>query len=342
MQTKVTRFLVTKARLLLGLGVFFLVIFFFTKIVLWGNTFMKSTGLTPITVFRLVFDNGTTLKETNGRTNVLILGISGGSHAGADLTDTMLVASIDAKRNRLALISIPRDLWSDTLKDKINSAYHYGEEKKSGGGMVLAKAITEDVVGLPVHYGFLVDFSGFTTIIDQIGGIEVTVPNSFTDLEFPIVGKEDDACDGDPLFLCRYQPLTFEVGKQHMDGQRALQYVRSRHAQGDEGSDFARGRRQQDMLVAIKDKVLNSRLYLSPSRIISLIHAIDKATYTDFRIGDQATLAKIISRIPEAQMTRISIEDELTQAPQWLYGRYALVPIESWDALHAYIRSQLD
>ena len=85
---------------------------------------MDATGLTPTTLFRLAFDTGVPLNSSNGRTNILILGIGGGVHAGADLTDTMMVFSVDANQKSIAMISLPRDIWSDTLKDKVNSAYH--------------------------------------------------------------------------------------------------------------------------------------------------------------------------------------------------------------------------
>ena len=96
---------------------------------------MRTTGLTPTAIFRLLVNTGVDLKSHEGRTNILLLGIGGGTHAGADLTDTILVVSLDAKRNKMAMISVPRDLWSDTLKDKVNSSYHYGEEKKKGTGL---------------------------------------------------------------------------------------------------------------------------------------------------------------------------------------------------------------
>jgi len=166
----------------------------------WSSMRMQETGLTPATVFRLLVNTGAPLKSLDGRTNLLILGIGGGSHAGADFTDTMMVISIVPTARSLAIISVPRDVWSDTLKDKVNSAYHYGEEKKEGGGLVLAKAIVEDILGIPIHYGLVLDFSGFKHVIDLAGGVTITVPNAFVDSEFPIEGRENDDCGGDKTY----------------------------------------------------------------------------------------------------------------------------------------------
>lgn len=304
------------------------------KVVVWSRGFMDATGLTPVTIARLALNTGAPLENTDGKTNILILGIAGGEHAGSDLTDTMMVLSLDTKAHRIAMISIPRDIWSDTLKDRVNSAYHYG-------GAVVARVIAREVVDLPVHYVLLIDFFGFEEVIDLVGGVKVNVPQSFTDPDFPIAGREEDLCDGDPEYRCRYEEVSFEQGPQEMSGERALMYVRSRHAEGEEGSDFARSRRQQDVMVALKEKLMRPEVYLSPTKVRELLRAFDNATETDLRIGELGTIGKIISRISGDHIRRISLEDQLDPAPLWLYGRYALVPKESWEAIHQYIRAQL-
>lgn len=342
MQPKIRRIVIPRLSKILFFTVAFFLILGITKIVLWGQSFMRATGLTPLTVLRLLVNTGVDLPSRDGRTNILLLGIGGGDHAGADLTDTILVLSLNTKKKTMAMTSVPRDLWSDTLKDKVNSAYHYGEEKKEGGGITLAKVVVEDVVGLPIHYVLLIDFSGFEDIINIAGGITVDVPKAFTDPEFPIAGKEEDLCDGDPEFACRYETVTFDQGQQYMDGERALTYVRSRHAQGEEGSDFARSRRQQEVLVALTGKLKSPRTWLPPSRAIRLFTAFDRATTTDMRVGELATVGKITMRSGDREPKRISFVDLLTEPPLWMYGRYTLVPKESFEEIHASIGSQLE
>jgi anionic cell wall polymer biosynthesis LytR-Cps2A-Psr (LCP) family protein len=89
------------------------------KVGFWTARFMKVTGVTPGFVVRLIVNGGTTLRSLEGRTNILLLGIGGGTHEGSDLTDTMIVLSILPLKHTMAMISLPRDLWSDTLRDKI-------------------------------------------------------------------------------------------------------------------------------------------------------------------------------------------------------------------------------
>ena len=344
MQPKLKRVYLPKIRTVVVLGVFAALVVLVTKAALWSMRIMAETGLTPITVARLAMDTGTPLKSTDNRTNLLVLGIGGGTHPGADLTDTMLVVSLDLGRRTMAMISIPRDIWSDTLQDKINSAYHYGEEKsreagKTGGGLVLSKAIVEEVIGMPIHYSLVIDFSGFRDMIDLVGGVDVDVATAFTDPEFPVAGKEDDDCQGDPKFRCRYQALHFDAGRQLMDGERALMYARSRHAEGEEGSDFARSRRQQDVLVALKGKLSHPSSWLPPTRTIQLLSVLDRATDTDMNIGEFLTIGKAIAKTKES--ATISVVDELVSPPVWLYGRYMLVPAESYESLHGYIKEKL-
>lgn len=165
-----------------------------------------------------------TIANYQGTTNILVMGIAGGDHAGEDLTDTMIVASISSIQKTVDLVSIPRDLWMPDIRAKINSAYHYG-------GNNLAKKEVEEVIGMPIHYTVLINFSGFKDIVDAIGGVEVNVENTFTDNFYPIAGRENDTCGGDRTYLCRYESITFEKGLVVMDGTTALKFVRSRHAE---------------------------------------------------------------------------------------------------------------
>lgn len=341
MKSRLRRLYMSKAKIAIVLFVFFLILLVVVKGFTLVRSFMSTSGITPVTLVKLVFDSGADLKPIDGRVNILLLGIGGGTHEGPDLTDTIMVLSFQPQHQTLAMISVPRDIWSDTLKDKVNSAYHYGEEKKKGGGLVLSKAILSDMIGLPIQYSLVLDFDGFKKVIDLVGGVDVTVQKAFTDYEYPIPGKENDTCNGDPEFKCRYETLHFDAGLQTMDGERALKYVRSRHAEGEEGSDFARGRRQQEVILALKNKLLSKDIYLKSGEIEKLYRAFDNATDTDMNMGELMTVGKLFLKTPKDKTTRISIDDQLYTPPTNWYGRFVLLPKDSFDALHTYIKSQL-
>ncbi|MFZ2025442.1 MAG: LCP family protein [Microgenomates group bacterium] len=317
-----------------------LFVFGIVKLVKLNTDFSKNTGLSLVTIGKLLVDGGAPLKTTDDKVNILLLGMAGGIHDGPDLTDTIIIVSFDTKKHTVSLLSLPRDIWSDALKDKINSAYHYGEVKKAGGGIILARAIMEDVTGLPMHYVVTLDFTQFENLIDVLGGIDVNVTTAFTDTEFPIAGKENDECDGDLTYTCRYETIQFAIGVQHMDGATALKYVRSRHAEGDEGTDFARGRRQQDIILALKEKMMKLQPWFHPSVATKMLQAADTATNTDMTLGEQLTIGKKALQI-SGSIQKISIEHLLIVPPTWMYGRYVLVPGSDYDTVHAYIQQEL-
>ncbi len=128
-----------------------------------------------------IFSPTSQLKSQNGRTNLLILGKSGAGHDSPDLTDTIILASISDKSPSIDLVSIPRDIWIPEIRAKINSAYYWGKQKEAGGGLKLAKSLVEEITGQPIQYGLVVDFDGFTEIVDVVGGIELNVEHTFVD-----------------------------------------------------------------------------------------------------------------------------------------------------------------
>src|SRR3989344_8356231 len=238
--------------------------------------FMKENNISLRLAYSVLTGDTKSIKEYQGRTNIAILGISGGERDGADLTDTIMLVSIDITKKDVALVSVPRDVWIPSMKAKINAAYHYGEKKKPDeGGLILAKSAISEALGQPVAYAVLLNFADFKYIIDVVGGVDVNVQVGFEDDKFPIPGKEDDFCAGDPDFACRFEHVRFEKGVLHMDGETALKYVRSRQAQNGEGTDFARSRRQQELLLALKEKILSRKLLSNPSQAIGLLTNID-------------------------------------------------------------------
>lgn len=270
--------------------------------------FMRENNISFGFISGLVSNKDVPLKKYQDRTNVVILGIAGGDHDGPDLTDTIMFLSFDFAKHDIVLISIPRDIWLPSIRDKINTAYHYGEGKKKGGGLVMAKAGVEEVIGQPVHYAWVIDFSGFKKIIDLVGGVDIFVEKGFVDEYYPIPGRENDTCGGDPKFACRYETLRFEKGLQHMDGERALKYVRSRQAEGEEGTDFARDSRQQQVIVALKNKLFNLSLVADQGKIKQLLSILSESTSSDMDLSEKALSAKFFLQLKNENIRRIVLD----------------------------------
>jgi LCP family protein required for cell wall assembly len=284
------------------------------------------------------------IQSISQRTNILILGKGGAGHDAPDLTDTIVFASIGHSEHSAVFISLPRDIWISSLRAKLNSAYYWGNQKQQGGGILLAKSTVEEIVGQPVAYALVIDFSGFEKIINVIGGIDVNVANSFTDEKYPIVGKENDDCGGDSEYKCRYETVSFERGMQKMDGATALKFVRSRNAQGDEGTDLARAARQEKVIVAIKNKVLSAHVLLSPRKLRELIKAITASIETDIGPEQAAILARRILQAKDNLNTYVLPEDLLVNPPQSSKydNLYVFIPkAENWDEVQSWIGDKL-
>jgi LCP family protein required for cell wall assembly len=262
-----------------------------------------------------IFTPANKIETQAGRTNILVLGKAGAGYTAPDLTDTIIFASVNNDNLSTTLTSLPRDIWIPAIRAKLNSAYYWGGQRQEGGGLTLAKSVVEEIVGQPVHYGVVIDFSGFKKIIDVIGGIEVEVERGFVDEKYPIVGRENDECGGDKEFKCRYETVRFEKGLTQMDGETALKFVRSRNAVGEEGTDLAREARQQKVLVALKNKLLSSQVFLSPKRLLGVIQEIKNSVETDMDVSAGAILTRRIIQSRDSLSSSVIPADLLVNPP---------------------------
>lgn len=337
-----------RALIMICFLVFILIVGFFLYKGISQSIIGTSVGLTR----DFIFPSTNRILTENGRINVLLLGIGGAGHEGADLTDTMILASVSTKTQKITLISLPRDIWIPELSDKINSAYMYGKQK--GGtktGLALAKSTVEEILGTQIDYAVVLDFSSFKEVVDALGGISVNVKNSFTDSQYPIAGKENDLCNGDPTYACRYMTITFEAGTQDMDGKRALEFVRSRHAVGPEGNDIAREARQQLVIGAIVKKILTPKIFTNLNIDNKLLNIVSQSVITDLKPAEEATLARYVVDA-KSNIKSYSIPDNLLYnppneykyfGPQFTHA-FVFIPARSdgkWDDVESWVQTIL-
>lgn len=343
-------------------------------------------------VFNYIF-TGTSLNSSDGRVNVLLLGIAGGTHAGSSLTDTIIIASYNLKTYETHLISIPRDLWMPSLQSKANAVYELGLREENG--LDLAKIVFGNVVGLPIQYVLRVDFRGFRDAIDILGGVDVLVEKSFDDYKFPIEGKDNDLCGfqevekefseeeakqlnitagkrkvfiapdgkiatdaaeedkGVNYFSCRFEHISFEKGLVHMNGEEALKYVRSRHGTGGEGSDFARSKRQQNILEAVRKKVLSFETFRNPQKIRELLETFERSIDTNISVTDALEFYKLFGKLEK--INSLVLDDSKKSGlpggrtsllihpnPSDFGGAYVLVSQDDdFSTVHNYVRKVL-
>ncbi len=287
------------------------------------------------------------LKSFDNQVNFVLLGIAGGDHDGPNLSDSITVVSYNLKTNKLSTISLPRDIWSDTLDDKINSAYAYGEAKKPEiGGLILAKAEISSVIGLPVQYAAVIDFDHFKELVNFFGGIEVNVERSFTDKKYPIPGRENDECDGDKTYKCRYETIAFNKGETTMDGDAALKFVRSRYSESEEGTDFAREQRQQKVIEAVKNKLISLVKTPNLKKYGELYGILDQIIKRDISNQQVAIIIKKILFNKKLAQQKITLTEDLFTNPvisDKYNGAWVLIPKDNnFSIIHQYIKCYLE
>ncbi|MDD4477285.1 MAG: LCP family protein [Patescibacteria group bacterium] len=228
-------------------------------------------------------DNEGLVGQNKDRINILLLGMGGAGHDGPYLTDTDIILSIQPSTQSVAMISIPRDLSVPTDEygwRKINFLNALNEVKYPGEGGEKARQAFVKIFDLEIPYYVRVDFQAFKEIIDAVGGIDINAPNAFQDTMYPAPDKT-------------YQTISFTEGLQHLDGEKSLQYARSRHGSNGESSDFARARRQQQVLTALKEKMLSWETYLNPVRIQKILNSLSTHISSNLDLNHIMSLAAI-------------------------------------------------
>lgn len=277
------------------------------------------------------------VSNRNGQTNILLLGINGKGGGDANLTDSIMLVSLNNQEKKVAMISVPRDLWVESIKAKINTAYHYGGDK-------MVREVVTEVTGQTIDYLAIVDFEGFRQVVDTLGGVYVDVKTGFTDTKFPIPGKEKDLCGGDPEYLCRYETITFYVGRQMMDGELALKYIRSRSAEGDEGTDFARAERQQQFLKGLKEKLTSPEVIFNPQLLLRLYNLKDEIVTTDIKINQYGTFLKLAKDIDWNNLKSTAINGNLLEHPKTHYSKqWVLITKEKgWGEIQKFVADTIN
>jgi LCP family protein required for cell wall assembly len=225
------------------------------------------------------------------------------------------------------------------MQAKINTAYHYGNEKGSGGGLSLAKQAVSELLDLPVHYVAILDFRGFVKAIDAVGGIDVEVDSTFDDYKYPIAGKENVEPESD-----RYEHVHFDKGMTHMDGATALKFARSRHSVGDEGTDFARGKRQEKIVIAFRNKVFSTNTLFNSTTLSNLKESISSSIDTDIGPKEQASFFKLFLNLGSLNnVNSIDIADFFTNPKSTtIYGgQWVLIPKNKVENIHVYVKEEL-
>lgn len=254
------------------------------------------------------------------RLNILVMGVDERKNDPEKFynTDTMLVLTLDPVTMEAGMLSIPRDLWVyvpiKEANGRINEANRWGDayDYPGGGGPNLARKVVETVLGVRIHHYVRMNFTVFETLVDRMGGLEITVPNDIYDDEYPT----DDL--GTEVFQ-------LSKGKQLLDGATALKYARTR--KGDPDQDFGRSRRQQQVILAIKERATDPRVFASlVAGAPEMFAELGAAIKTDLSLNDIQQLAVLAQRLERGKIKSAVLDQNYTE--------FATTP-EGWQVLIA-------
>jgi len=287
--------------------------------------------------------------EGDGRINILLLGRGGEGHDGPDLTDTIIIASINPIQKEAAMLSIPRDLYIQVNGSytKINAVFanakysalaNYSNsdnnrtERAEEVGLKAVEDVIESKIGIPIHYHGLIDFAGFTKAIETVGGVDVNVPKSATVYE--------------PGMWLMGQSYNLKVseGQNHFDGIRALAYSRSRETSP--GGDFDRSERQRLLLVALKDKIFSAGTYGNPIKINQLMSDFGNHIRINMSLNEVKRLYDISSEIPSDRITSVGLNDPPNNyvTTGTIHGQSVVYPragLDNYKEIQFFVRNKL-
>jgi LCP family protein required for cell wall assembly len=244
------------------------------------------------------------------RLNVLILGVDRRpGETGPVRTDTMILATFEPNQPQAALLSLPRDLWVEIPgqgSNRINTANYFGDLAQPGNGPGLAMQTVTSNLGPPIHGYVRLDFAGFVALVDALGGIEVEAPKTLIDDRYPTPDYG-------------ITTIIIPAGRQHLDGELALIYARTRHAD----SDFERTKRQQQILRALVTKAIQPTTW---PRLPAAWAVVRTFFETDLDKVDLATTFLTIIRVGPDGLQTYTIEPEMTTPFITNSGAQVLLP----------------
>lgn len=252
--------------------------------------------------------------KSKERVNILLLGTDQRQdEKGPARTDTMLLLTVDPISKTAGLLSLPRDTWvkipleKGAMEGKVNTAHFYGDlYKYPGGGPALARKTVENLLGIRVHYVARVDFTPFEKMVDSLDGVYVDVEKPLKDEEYPT-----------PDYGIKR--IFVSAGLQHLDGKKALEYVRSRH----QDSDFGRMKRQQQVLLAMRDRAMS--LGMLP-KLPKLVADFKDMVYTDLTPVEAMALARLVGDVDAASVASRSMDTCCVTPIMTVQGEDALMP----------------
>lgn len=256
---------------------FFIGSMFFKKY----QAFLSSAEISHSQLLTLV-QNVRSEHSTSSAKTFLILGVDELENRPGfpQLTDTIILMKVNPQTATVTSLSLPRDLWNEPYKTKINALYEYGKEHYPDQPDQFSKEIISEMTGVEIDTSIVISLNQLGEIIDLMGGVMIDIEQGFTDHKFPR-SDVDILVERDPAKL--YETVTFEEGLQLMNGETALKYIRSRNSEDPQtGSDLARANRQQQVISALAKNLTNKSYFWSYPELAGQLFKYYQNTFSNY------------------------------------------------------------
>lgn len=317
------------------------------------KTFIASSRVFNGNIFDLLGSSQELKTDKNGRSNILVFGTSEDDpgHQAGDLTDSIMVLSLDQKNKNAAMVSIPRDLWvkygdacTSGYEGKINALYecYAGSNNDQKAGAAALQNKVGEILGLDIQYYAQVNYTVVRQVVDAVGGVTVQIdsddPRGILDRNF------DWKCG----YRCYY--VKHPNGPANLDGEHALALARARNAAGGYGlggGNFDREQYQQKIIKALKDKATSAGTLANPVAVTGIVDALGDNVRTNFSGGEVKTLISLAKDIPSEKIKSISLVEEGSAVVTTgnISGQSVVKPVAgtySFGPLQTYIQSKLN
>lgn len=287
-------------------------------------------------------NNFSELKQTDDETiNILLLGVAGKGKPGQNLTDTIMIATINLKTNQVALISLPRDLYVNVANSgwqtKINAVYQAGLNNAKSESESIEPLLNtiKNTTSLDIHYYAVLNFDGFKQIIDALDGINITNERDIYDARYPGANYS-------------YETFDLKKGFQHLDGELALKYARERH--DDPEGDFGRAKRQQQILQATKNKIFSTKILFDLFSINKLFNALGENIKTNISSSELEGFFELSKKLDTNNIVNANVDawnkDSLLKVSHVFYGdtpAFILIPrVGNFSEIHELAQNIFD
>lgn len=298
------------------------------------SKFLSTAGLTFSESRELLKTAANTLpQKTNEKTTFLILGIDSVSNkqGAPPLTDTMLLMTVDYSTGTIRGLSLPRDLWSQEYKTKINALYYYGQERYPENPENFSKEVITQLTAVPINYTIVFSLSSISELVEILGGLTIDIPEGFVDTEFP---REDIDITSATNSADLYETVVFKQGLEKMSADRVTKYIRSRHSPGDTGTDTNRANRQQLVISALIQELSSKEVLLNTEKLGQMYLWYNKYMTKYLPVSDALSIGKEL--YPSRNTIHFST-NSLSIYPDVPHGVLMHPPIQQTDNQWTYI-----